>query len=244
LKALRLSLKILAILNIKTLLYLSLLFMALLDSSTSIAQGTYQFGLMPSINFNKKLEKDWAFNIAVQSRQVLLCGEFDGPAENGFDYILTDYSILAAKKFGLNSKINLGFLLRVEKGDVFQRLIQRYVVTQRLRGFRLSHRFTTDQTLSEVEPTEFRLRYRLTSEIPLNGQSLDPKEVYLKVNTEVLNSLKDSDYGLELRLVPVIGYDIRDSNKIEIGLDYRISSFLEGDPSHVFWAVIGWYLEF
>jgi len=231
-------------LNTKHFLYFTLLYTTIFFANALSAQGSYQFGLLPSINLNKKLKQDWTLNFAVQSRQVIRRGEFNGPSENGIDYILTDYSVIAAKKFGLNSKFNMGYLLRIEEGDVFQRLIQRYVVTQRMRGFRLSHRVTTDQTFSNVERTEFRLRYRLTSEIPLNGQSVDPNELYLKVNTEVLNSLQESDYGLEFRLVPVIGYDITDSNKIELGLDYRISSILQGDPSHVFWTVITWYLEF
>jgi len=233
-------------LNTKHILYSSLLLIALSYANLMSGQGSYQYGLLPTINFNKKLEKDWSLNLSVQSRQLIGRGEFNGVSDVEYDYILTDYSVIAAKKFGLNSRFNLGYLLRVREGNVFQRLMQRYIVTQRLRAFRLSHRIALDQTLSDVESTEFRCRYRITSEIPLNGQSLDPKEVYLKVNAEVLGSLQDSEYGLEIRFVPVIGYDITHSNKIELGLDYRVSSFLDdgGNSRHVTWAVLSWFLEF
>ncbi|MBX2827536.1 MAG: hypothetical protein KTR22_05205, partial [Flavobacteriaceae bacterium] len=80
--------------------------------------------------------------------------------------------------------------------------------------------------------------------IPLNGQSVDPKEFYFKFNHEYLNAWEQNDYDLEIRAVPHLGYKVSKSNKLEFGLDYRLNSFLNTSPSHRFWTVINWYIAF
>ena len=112
-----------------------------------------------------------------------------------------------------------------------------------MSGFRLAHRFTADQTFSPSEKSEFRLRYRLTTELPLNGQSADAKEFYLKVNNELLNSFQGKEYDLELRLVPLLGYTVTDNHKLEIGPDYRLNRFLQSEARNRFWLSINWFIE-
>lgn len=220
------------------------LFIVLLQFSNSVwGQSTYQFGLLPSINLNYKLENDWSLNSEIESRQLIQNGEFDGRAEKGYDYVLTDLSIISAKKIGLNSKVSGGYLIRFQDGDVFHRLIQQYTLVQGLTDFRLAHRFSTDQTFSPAEKPEFRLRYRISSEVALNGKSVDPEEFYFKFNNEYLNSWQDADYDLEIRLVPLLGYNLKNNNKIEMGLDYRINSFLNDAPRHSFWMNLNWFIE-
>lgn len=107
----------------------------------------------------------------------------------------------------------------------------------------MAHRFSSDQTFNSENPRELRLRYRITAEIPLNGQSVDPGEFYLKLNNEYLNSWQDGEYDLEIRLVPLAGFEFTDNNKLEFGLDYRLSSFLDGSSRNSFWFNIGWYLK-
>jgi len=90
---------------------------------------------------------------------------------------------------------------------------------------------------------EFRLRYRLSAEIPLNGQSADPKEFYIKINNEYLNSIKENKYDLELRLVPLLGYAVNQNNKLEVGMDYRVRSFLFSPSRHNTWLSFNWFIE-
>lgn len=134
-------------------------------------------------------------------------------------------------------------MLRVEADELFHRFTQQFIMVQRLSGFRLAHRFLSDQTISDAERPEFRLRYRISSEIPLNGQSVDPQEFYLKVNNEYVNSLQDAAYDLEVRLIPLLGYDISEHFKIETGLDYRVSSFLNDAGRHSFWMSLNIFIE-
>jgi len=211
--------------------------------NTVSAQSTYQFGALPSLNLNRKLKNDWSINTKIESRQLLQSGEFNGSADKSYKYVLTDISLISAKKVGLNSRIAGGYLIRVREGELVHRFIQQYIIVQRLNGFRLAHRFLGDQTFSKNENPEFRFRYRITSEIPLNGEAVDPGEFYLKINNEYLNSFQDADYDLEIRLVPLLGYDINNNNKIELGLDYRVNSFLNNNSRHSFWISFNFFIE-
>jgi len=199
--------------------------------------------MLPSINLNSKLENDWSLNTKVESRQLLQTGVFKGNTEKEFDYLLTDLSMIAAKKVGLNSRVTGGYLIRFEKEKLFHRFIQQYTMVQRLEAFRLAHRFSSDQTFSSEENPSFRLRYRITSEVALNGASVDPGEFYFKFNNEYLNAWQDSVYDLEIRLVPLLGYNLINNNKIEMGLDYRINSFLNNNTEHSFWMNLNWFIE-
>lgn len=206
-------------------------------------QNVYRAGLLPAVNVNYSLNSDWSLNLKGESRQELLEGNFDGVSEGEYNYVLTDFALLAARKLGLSAKVAGGYLIRFREGDVIHRAIQQYTYVQDLYSFRLAHRLSADQTFSPSEATEFRLRYRLASEIPLNGVSADPKEFYLKISNEYLNSLQDSEYDLEIRLVPLLGYTFSDKHQIELGVDYRVNSFINDEASHRFWTSINWYID-
>lgn len=228
--------------NTKTLSLISII-VSIHFVHTVYAQSTYQMGLLPSLNLNSKLKNDWSINTKIESRQLLQSGVFNVDIDKEYQYVLTDFSLVLAKKVGLNSRIAAGFLLRFEEGELIQRFIQQYAIVQRMSGFRLAHRFVSDQTFSESEKPELRLRYRITSEMPLNGESVDPGEFYLKINHEYLNSFQGSQYDLEIRLIPFIGYDLNDHFKIETGLDYRVDSFLDNNTRHSFWLSMNFFIE-
>lgn len=228
--------------NIKVKYLIFVLVLMQLPFSVS-AQSTYQFGALPSLNLNKKLKNDWSLNTKLESRQLFQRGEINGTTDKEYNYVLTDLSLIAAKKVGLNSRIAGGYLIRFEEGEIFHRLIQQYVIVQKLSGLRLAHRIMSDQTFSKIEKPEIRFRYRITSEIPLNGESVDPGEFYLKLNNEYINSFQAKEYDLEIRLIPLLGYDITDNFKIESGLDYRVNSFLNNSTRHSYWMTFNLFIE-
>lgn len=212
--------------------------------SSAFAQSTYQFGGLPSINLNNKLKNNWSVNTKVESRQLFQRGDSYGNVEKKYQYVLTDFSLIAGKKVGLNSRILAGFLIRVEDDELVYRSVQQYIRIKRMSGFRLAHRVMSDQTFSKTEKPEFRLRYRITSEIPLNGESVDPGEFYLKLNNEYINSIQSSEYDLEIRLVPLLGYNLSDQFKIESGLDYRVNSFLNNNTRNSYWIAFNFFIEY
>lgn len=212
--------------------------------STSLwAQGTYQAGLLPGLNINQKLDKNWRLNYKVESRLSGAEGRFSEPLKVEPMHVLTDVAALVSSKVGLNNTLAAGYLIRLEKNSVSHRTIQQYTVVRSYHAFRLAHRFSTDQTFSKAEAAEFRLRYRLSFDIPLNGQEVDDREFYLKINNEYLNALQGGTYGLEIRMVPSLGYAFNDANKVELGVDYRFSDFLSGPAENTFWLPITWYIS-
>lgn len=207
------------------------------------AQSTYRFGTLPSINFNKGLPNEWSVNFKAESRQSLVSGTFKGESVSDFDYLLTELSLLTSKKVGLNNKLAGGYLASLREGRTIHKLVQQFTVVRRYSNFRLGHRFASDQAFEKDSPVEIRLRYRVTGEFPLNGEAVDVREFYLKINNEYLNAFQDSEYDLELRLSPVFGYVFSDSNKFEFGAEYRVNSFLTGTARNNFWINLGWYLK-
>jgi hypothetical protein len=211
--------------------------------NTVYAQSSFQLGALPSLNLNKKMKNDWSLNFKIESRLLFQSGEINGDVDKNFNNVLTDFSLIGAKKIGLNSRIAGGYMIRFKEGNLYHRFIQQYVIVQKLSGFRLAHRFLSDQTFSESEEPEFRLRYRITSELPLNGESVNPREFYLKINNEYINSLQEKTYDLEIRLVPLLGYEITEQFKIETGVDYRINSFLTDNTRHSYWMTLNFFIE-
>lgn len=212
-------------------------------ASALVAQSSYRQGLLPSVNLNKKLPNNWKVNFKLESRQIFRQRDFGDTAQSGFTHDRTDISILTSRKVGLNNTAAAGYLIRFRDEGTAHRLIQRFTVNQRFIGFRLAHRLGADQTWAD-QTSIWRLRYRVSGELPLNGQTVDAREPYLKFNNEYLNVFDAGKYDLEIRVVPGIGYAFTDGNKLEVGLDYRVDSFLEGPTETDYWFNMSWYLAF
>jgi hypothetical protein len=191
--------------------------------------------LLPSLNINKKLPKDWSLNFKAESRQSLFKEEFK------YSYLLTEMSIAASKKIGINTSIAAGYLVGVDDKSVKNRSIQQVTFVKRYSNFRLSHRFLADQTFVNEENVEFRFRYRLSKEIPLQGESLDSREFFLKLSNEYLNSFQNKSFDMEIRGAALLGYVISPTNKIEFGADYRLDSFINGVARNRYWIGINLY---
>ncbi len=210
---------------------------------TSCAQDRYQIGTLPSLNVNSRLSHRWSLNTRAEARQRFQSGTLRGESEREFSYVLTDVAVIVARRFGLRGRVAMGYLLRAEDGALAHRFIQQYTVMQQLAALRLAHRFMGDQTFAPSEGPEFRVRYRLSTELPLQGEAVDPGEFYLKLNHEYVNSLQNSTYDLEIRAVPLLGYDATDHLRIETGLDYRVNGFVHGDTRHSFWLSLNFFVD-
>ena len=209
--------------------------------SIATSQSNYRSGLLPSVNLNKEIAKDWQLNFKIESRQLLKERSLGNITP--YEYLHTDFAFVVSNKVGFNSKIGGGYLSRLKDNVFIHRLIQQYTYVEKYASFRLAHRFSTDQTFVKGAPTEYRFRYRATLEIPLNGKSIDPKEFYLKFNNEYLNAFEAREYDLEIRFSPLLGLKLNEGNKLELGLDYRLDSFLENQTKNHFWTSINWYLK-
>lgn len=207
------------------------------------AQATYRAGLLPAVNLNKKLGRDYSVNAKVESRQLLSEGSFEDRHEVDYQYVLTDISLVLSKKVGVNNTLAGGYLVRIRHGVPAHRLIQQFTMVRRYADFRLAHRISADQTLGGGEKTEWRLRYRISAELPLTGQAVNAREFYFKANHEYLNAFQGGGYDLEIRLVPLLGYAFTDNSKLEFGPDYRLGSLTGTYPTHSFWWSCTWYVS-
>lgn len=206
-------------------------------------QSSYKAGLVPKINYNISISNIYSINLKAEPRLQIAQGNFSGDSHPNFKYSQSEFSLGISRKTGLNNKIAAGYLSKIKSNNLSHRLFQQFTMISQLSNLRLAHRIASDQSFSKNTFPELRLRYRITSEFPLNGETVDPGESYLKVNNEYLNSFQGINYDLEIRLSPVFGYVFTDKNKLEYGLDYRISSFLKNDSSHSLWIRLNWYIK-
>ena len=221
---------------------ITLFFLTMLCSKVQ-GQHAFRIGLLPGLNVNKSLAGDWGLNFKTESRLLKTDGLFSEPININLEYGLTDVSAVVSRKLGVKNALATGYLIRFRSGEVHHRFAQQFTIVRLFDAFRLAHRFSTDQTIVENDPLAFRLRYRISFDLPLNGQSTDPKEFYFKLNHEYLNEWQGEDYDLEIRMVPIFGFVILDSSKIEWGLDYRLSSFINDNARSSFWLTFNWYLK-
>ena len=69
--------------KIKFLTFFSVL---VLGTDKAFSQSTYQWGILPSLNLNSKLKKDWSLNTKLESRQIFQSGEVNGEVEGNYKY--------------------------------------------------------------------------------------------------------------------------------------------------------------
>ncbi len=62
------------------------------------AQVTFQVGLLPSVVLTDKMSNDWSVIYEIDSRQLLSTRNIEGVVDNKYEFALTDFSVLAAKK--------------------------------------------------------------------------------------------------------------------------------------------------
>jgi hypothetical protein len=206
-------------------------------------QPVYQIGTMPVININKGLKNDWSLNLKWESRQRICLNDLNSGTYKGFEYVLSDISLIVTKKIGFNNRIAGGYEIRLIKNRVLHELIQQYIIVRAYNRFLTAHRFSAHQIFGIEETPEFEFRYRISAAIPLNGETIDPKEFYFKANNEYLYFIEGQVLDFEIRLGPLLGYEFTDNNKLEFGIDYRLSSVLKETIANRFWIVLKWYVK-
>lgn len=220
---------------------LSCLFgLLLLASVKTTAQESQSAGFLPRINLTWNLGKQYRITGITESRlQTYRKG--DEPAWNA-SYLLTDYIVMASRKAGARSNINGGYTIRVSERFPVHRFIQQYTFISGNEGFRIGHRVQTDQTIGQSRVPEFRLRYRLGAEQALTGTKIDEKEWYVRYSAEALGITRVSEFDLEGRAVGMFGYGFSKKNRLEVGGDYRLRNFLDGEGSSQIWLALSWFV--
>jgi len=199
-------------------------------------------GLFPAPGISYSLNENWQLIGKIESMHTLYSIEEDEIIWN-YEHYRTDFQGFISRKINPFWKAALGYQLRITDPENEHRALQQLSYVQRFSRFRLGHRFRADQTFSSIDAPEYRGRYRLASQIPIKGISLNNREPYLAISDEALFSLQSGSTGFENRLVIAIGYYFENNNKMEVGIDYRTDKFFTEDFRQRTWLKIGYSIN-
>ncbi len=204
---------------------------ALLAPSFIFAQEDLLGFLQPQISVNYSLTPVYSHNFSVTQRVFFL-----NVPQNSIPTRHVDLAHFSNFKVDGNRSLGLGIMYRFrepfEGTDINElRLTQQANITSRLRAMRLGHRFRTEQRIFPTR-TVHRFRYRFSADGPLQGEKLDPRELYWVGNLESLVSVGKGIrpvYGL--RAGAWIGFLANNTTRIQIGTEYRrVGLWMEGRP--------------
>lgn len=203
---------------------------------------TFFTGFFPEVSLTKKLENSNKLNFKVENQHVIYDNRIGDKPQ--FDHYRTDVMGFYDWKLTASTSAAIGLFHRFQDGVDGNRIIQQYAFLNRLRDFRIGHRIRTDQTFTRGQKVEWRLRYRVASEFPLNGATLDPGESYFMISNEPIFSLKGGGFNLENRLILTLGKLYAKSQKLEYSIDYRTDGFFNNRFRTRLWPKISYYYNF
>lgn len=197
--------------------------------------------LLPSVIHAQKFIESSAFSPDIAINVKLIDGYFLNTKIEAFHYYFerdvnnspiwvsnfdgADFQFFLTKRLNPYNRVSLGYQYGFDPGyPGSHRLIQQISHIDRPGNLTIGHRLRSDQTFYTEESFKFRIRYRFSLEVPLQGQTLDPGEFFLLASEEVLFDYQDSTIGFENRLVFNTGYMINPSQKLQFGFDLRSGS--------------------
>lgn len=212
-----------------------------LCSLAAIAQSSYTGGVQLEVKPSISFQNDWKLNGKVSSRLMFFEGSSNQSLTGISDYERAELEFILTKKTSSSTSWGGGYLLRNQNGDIKQRLIQQLSIDNTYGNLNLEHRFRFDETFQKDEAIEYRFRYRIGFEKPLNTKS---KKTYVFLNNEYLQSLQDKKFEMELRLLPGVGYKLNDNNKLEAGIDFRVENLFKDSHKQIYLLYLSWSPSF
>lgn len=201
-------------------------------------------GFFPEISITKKLNEQHKLNFKIENQEILFDNR-DSESENPqFSHYRTDLMLFFDRNLRPGVSIGLGIFHRFQENEDGNRIIQQLAVLQRMRNLRINHRLRTDQTFTQNENLEVRLRYRFSMEIPLEGSEVDFGEYYLVLSEEPIFSLKGGEFEIENRTALALGKLYNSNEKLEWAVDYRTDGFIQDGFRTRLWAKISYYYNF
>lgn len=202
------------------------------------AQTDYSFESLPQFNLSKTIKKNQRLFFRIEPRFRL----YDTTSKEAA-YLRTDFFILYSTKISGDWQFAAGYTTRHTSTALGHRFTQQFSTISKLENLRLAHRFMSDQTIFKNRPLSIRLRYRIGLELPLEGQSVDEKEFYLRFANEYLLAYRKPSFDFEIRFFAGSGYIVNKFIRIETGLDYRAETIMSAFVNR-FYLFQGLFLAF
>ncbi|MGN7512902.1 MAG: DUF2490 domain-containing protein [Allomuricauda sp.] len=187
----------------------------------------------PQFAVNYQVTRGYSHNFSIANRNYI----FD---DEEFTLKARQLDIAHFSKWNIrdNQSIAMGIQYRFrnnfeDKGNEL-RLTQQYNVTTKPFAVRFGHRFRTEQRITNAL-TIHRFRYRFALDFPLAGEKLDPGEPYFVGSFENLLSVaKHNAPQYDARLAGQVGWQLNDSIKFQVGVEYRMEDFSSSMPQNIF----------
>lgn len=198
------------------------------------AQDFQLYGSIPSMILNGELREDWSYNFTLSSETNMINRTYDG---RSFPAEVSNINLEGAIAHNVNPNVHLagGFLYRFQRpfssGPGRElRPWQQLTLISRVRSVRIRNRLRLEERIrqqgyqSRAYDLDVRLRYRLSSDFPLEGERLDDGEFYLNLSSEALFTLtvKGVLPYWESRNYVGLGYRFNRRHRLEPALDFRI----------------------
>lgn len=212
------------------ILFTIFLFLPLMGQTQNIPSIRWE----PGISVTKKIDSRWSYNMSLSGRQ-----RFTNYGE-GESNIKTDRWEI--KSFGTytlfgGKKLSLGYMYRTV--DPFEletgwehRITQQFAFITNFGGYRLGNKFRIEQRIRSSNYLT-RLRYAVSNDFPLQGESLDPKEFYLIGGNELVYAFNSLGDELENRFSLGIGRLIQGGQKFQFSLQSRYSDLISTNRDHI-----------
>ena len=223
--------------------WLFMVIVAVFSAQAKAQEKEFFTGIFPELSLTKNLNDKQRLNFKLEHQSIFY--ERNSEKSNPqWTHYRTDIMGFYDRSVKPGFNLAVGLFHRFQENGDGNRIIQQANFLNRGRGFRVNHRFRTDQTFTKGEPFEFRFRYRLTFEIPLQGLELDPGESYVLVQAESILSLKNESPDIENRMAFSWGRYWSRKEKFEIGLDYRTDRYLTDGFRTRLWPKVSYFYNF
>jgi hypothetical protein len=196
----------------------------------------------PDLSYSWKQGQHWSFNTRLMALHHLHTLRQEVP----YEWERIDLRAFATYKFFGGYRLTGGYMFRwvspLEQPYGYEhRLSQQLAFVFYWRGKRLANRMQTEQRF-RTQGFQHRYRYRISYDLPLQGEQLDDREWYLVMSQEVVLAA-DNDFRGENRLYLGAGWFRDRQHKIETGLQYRLGELGGPELHHVIHLITGFYFN-
>ena len=198
-------------------------------------------GIFPELGVNVPLSSKLKFTAKIESQNGLFRNDATHNKDWSYYHNQTDLQSFLEFKLTTRIKTAIGYQYRIADGDNSHRSIQQLTWLNQFRIFRLGSRLRADQKFSPSISPEYRLRYRASTDIPLQGDKLDDGEKYFLLSNEVIYALQEGESSIENRVVVGMGHFFNRTKKLELSFDYRTDPYFPDIDRHRLWCKISFY---
>jgi len=214
-------------------------FILVFISNLKVYSQHFNGGLLPELSLSYKWTDKIQQTLKIESAHIVYKSDYH---DIEYNYERTDVQFFLQGRLSPFFRISGGYLYRFNgEGDNSNRFIQQASFLQRRIGLMVGHRLRLEQSPSSLNGLKWRYRYRLSAEVPIEGQSLDEGEYYLILSGEPIYSMQNRSGEIETRIISSLGYLVSNASKLELGIDYRIQEIFNHDAQQNLWLNFGWY---